>query len=155
MYYYNADYEAYQDAVIGSDGQLRETTDLEKMLIYWIGRMSNPSGACAKIGYAQFEYEPYREEWFEMAAGEFAEHFHSTHHRHTDLENRIAKEIRIQQGKRRKKVRNTDTGEVFESMTEACRTYHIDKSNFSKAIRKHWRIGGHYWEYVEHDSEKS
>lgn len=152
MYLYDEVHDAYIDCVIGNDGKLRETTKLEQMLINWSWMHINKKGAFENIRYAQFEYEPYMEKWFEDARSEFAEYYRKTHHRHTDFEKQIAAAIGIRE--KRKHVRNTDTGEVFPSMTEACRAYGIDKRDFSKSIRNHWRIGGCHWEYVEEDDSR-
>lgn len=157
MYYYDEINEAYQDCVISKNGKLRETTDLEKMLIEWSWKRMSQKGPFESIRYADFEYEPYQEKWFDEAEKEFAKYFRATHHRHTELEKKIASAIGLSVGtaqnalKKRKAVRNSDTGEVFRSMAEACRAYGIDKSNFSKSIKMHWRIGGYHWEYVNEE----
>lgn len=149
MYYYNPEHEAYQDAVIGKDGILRETTDLEKLIVKWCFNHPTAGKCAAEIGCAEFEYEPYHEEWFDGAIKEFSARIKEKRYRYTRLEREIATRTGIRRGSLKKKVRNTDTGEVFESMTDACRAYRMDKKNLGKAIKKHWRAGGHYWEFVE------
>lgn len=63
--------EVYQDCVI-SNGRIRETTEVEKMLVQWcFGK--NINEGVSNIGYATFEMEPYQEEWFKDAKSAFIE----------------------------------------------------------------------------------
>ena len=47
-------------------------------------------------------------------------------------------------------VRNIETGEIFETITEACKKYNIYSGNLSKTCMKtRNKCGGFHWEYVE------
>lgn len=48
-----------------------------------------------------------------------------------------------------KRIKNVETGEIFESITSACFKYNMDKRNISKSIKNHWKCGGYHWEYVD------
>lgn len=59
----------YRDCVI-SNGRIRETTEIEKMLVEWcFGK--NINEGVSNIGYATFEMELYQEKWFEDAKTAF------------------------------------------------------------------------------------
>lgn len=45
-------------------------------------------------------------------------------------------------------VRCVETGEVFDSIVDACNKYNIHHANLIRSIRKGCRSGGVHWEYV-------
>lgn len=48
------------------------------------------------------------------------------------------------------KVKNVDTGEIFNSIVEACRKYDIEPTHISRVCRgKRKSCGGYHWEYVK------
>lgn len=148
----------YPYFIAKKDGNLREVSDAEDQLISWFwwkflyARKNSFFAHIPDMTDTDDPYRPaYSEEWLESAKNEFINFYRKTHHRHTDQEKQIAEAFRAntrRQGHGQKPVRNTDTGEVFPSMSAACLAYRIDKRGFSKAIRNHWRIGGCYWEYI-------
>ena len=48
-----------------------------------------------------------------------------------------------------KKVRNVETGEIFDTMTEAGKKYDTHRCNIGNACRKKTTAKGYHWEYIE------
>lgn len=155
------DGQFYADCVI-SNGKLRNITEEEKLLVDWCGQYAESNNKCiSNINYATFEMEPYEEEWFDDVREEFKDYIlYKNRPNKRDIKLlyilNFQKEWAEAYSKRlekripqTKKVKNLDTGEVFSSMTSACKKYNIDKSNFAKSIKNKWKIGGYHWEYLD------
>ena len=49
---------------------------------------------------------------------------------------------------RARKVRNIETKEIFDTVTEAEKKYNLSKGCIKCAIKKNWKSAGYHWEYV-------
>ena len=49
---------------------------------------------------------------------------------------------------RARKVRNIETKEIFDTVTEAEKKYNLSSGCIKCAIRKNWKSAGYHWEYV-------